>query len=65
MDKKIVQLSVEGHDQRIGDVVDQSRIQRRLLLKTDAVVLPLIVLTSTLAFLDKVSSSLGTYAELG
>ena len=54
MDTKIVQSSIDGHEQRIGDVVDQKRIERRLLMKTDAVVLPLIVLTSTLAFLDKV-----------
>jgi hypothetical protein len=38
--------------------LDQKRIERRLLLKTDAVVLPLIVLTSTLAFLDKVRTML-------
>ena len=54
MDTKIVQSSVDGHEQRVGDVVDQKSIERRLLMKTDAVVLPLIVLTSTLAFLDKV-----------
>jgi len=56
MDTKIVQSSVDGHEQRVGDVVDQKSIERRLLMKTDAVVLPLIVLTSTLAFLDKVSN---------
>jgi len=55
MDTKIVQSSVAGHEQRIGDVVNQKSIERRLLMKTDAVVLPLIVLTSTLAFLDKAS----------
>lgn len=54
MDTKIIQSSVDGHEQRIGDVVDQKSIERKLLMKTDAVVLPLIVLTSTLAFLDKV-----------
>jgi hypothetical protein len=63
MDKKVVQSSVEGHDQRIGHVVDQSQIQRRLLLKTDAVVLPLIVLTSTLAFLDKVRTPVSIYMQ--
>lgn len=55
MDTKIVQSSVDGHEQCVGDVVDQKSIERRLLMKTDAVVLPLIVLTSTLAFLDKAS----------
>lgn len=32
-----------------------SAMNKRLRLKTDLVVLPLIVMTSTLAFLDKVS----------
>jgi hypothetical protein len=52
---KEAQSSVEGgHGEQIREFLDQKRIERRLLLKTDAVVLPLIVLTSTLAFLDKV-----------
>jgi hypothetical protein len=56
---KEVQSSVEGgHGEQIREILDQKRIERRLLLKTDAVVLPLIVLTSTLAFLDKVRTML-------
>jgi hypothetical protein len=52
---KEAQSSVEdGHGEQIKEILVQKRIERRLLLKTDAVVLPLIVLTSTLAFLDKV-----------
>lgn len=57
MDHKAVQSSIERDEQGIGDVVDSSSVQRKLLVKTDAIVLPLIVLTSTLAFLDKVRST--------
>jgi MFS family permease len=53
---KEIQSSVEGRGEHITEIHDQKRIERRLLLKTDAVVLPLIVLTSTLAFLDKVKT---------
>lgn len=48
------EISVHNYGQaRAIDGIPKA-LHRRILLKTDCVVLPLIVLTSTLAFLDKV-----------
>ncbi len=52
-----VRLSHEIQNGDIQPSVDQLSLalEKRIRLKTDLVILPLIVLTSTLAFLDKVS----------
>lgn len=47
-----------SHAEGVGNVVGLTPAQsKRLVLKTDLVVLPQIVLCMTLAFLDKVSRS--------
>lgn len=48
VDRKIVCPLAERDGQGIGTVVDPSLVQRKLLVKTDAIVLPLIVLILTL-----------------
>lgn len=61
MEKDIqVPSTTASHDAQAAEIQSENELlpalEKRILLKTDLIVLPLIVLTSTLAFLDKVSA---------